>query len=70
MGKWHILYLRTRNRSKLGWFFWFGLIHVTIRRNLDIRISSEIRTVFAVARWIAIYQIESVAISFRMREIR
>ena len=22
------------NRSKLGWFFWFGPIHVTIRRNL------------------------------------
>ena len=34
MGKWQILDLRTRYRSKLGWFFWFGLIHVTIRRNL------------------------------------
>ena len=34
-GKWQILYLRTRYRSKLGWFFWFGPIHVTIRRNLD-----------------------------------
>ena len=34
MGKWQILYLRTGYRSKLGWFFWFGTIHVTIRRNL------------------------------------
>ena len=34
MGKWEILYLRTRYRSKLGWFFWFGPIHVTICRNL------------------------------------
>ena len=34
MGKWQILYLQTRYRSKLGWFFWFGPIHVTIRRNL------------------------------------
>ena len=34
MGKWQILYLRTRYRSKLGWFFWFGPIHVTIHRNL------------------------------------
>ena len=34
MGKWQILYLRTRYRSKWGWFFWFGPIHVTIRRNL------------------------------------
>ena len=34
MGKWQILYLRTRYRSKLGSFFWFGPIHVTIRRNL------------------------------------
>ena len=35
MGKWQILYLRTRYRSKLGWFFWFVPIHVTIRRNFD-----------------------------------
>ena len=35
MGKWQILYLRTRYRSKLGWFFWLGPIHMTIRRNLD-----------------------------------
>ena len=28
------MYLRTRYRSTLGCFFWFGLIHVTIRRNL------------------------------------
>ena len=34
MEKWQILYLRTRYRSKLGWFFWFGSIHVTMRRNL------------------------------------
>ena len=32
--KWQILYLQTRYRSKLGWFFWFGPIYVTIRRNL------------------------------------
>ena len=30
----NILDLRTRYRSKFGWFFWFGPIHVTIRRNL------------------------------------
>ena len=35
MRKWQILYLRTRYRSKLGWFFWFGPIHVTIHHNLD-----------------------------------
>ena len=29
------MYLGYRYRSKLGWFFWFGPIHVTIRRNLD-----------------------------------
>ena len=29
------MYLRYRYRSKLGCFFWFGPIHVTIRRNLD-----------------------------------
>ena len=34
MGKWQIMYLRTRYRSELGWFFWFGPIDVTIRRNL------------------------------------
>ena len=34
MGKWQMLYLRTRYRSKLGWFFKFGQIHVTIRHNL------------------------------------
>ena len=34
MGKWQILYLQTRYRSKLALLFWFGLIHVTIRRNL------------------------------------
>ena len=34
MRKWQILYLRTRYRSKLGWFFWFGPIHVMMRRNL------------------------------------
>ena len=28
------MYLRYRYRSRLGWFFWFGPIHVTIRRNL------------------------------------
>ena len=32
---WLKMYLRTRYRSKLGWFFWFGPIHVTIRRNLE-----------------------------------
>ena len=37
MVKWQILYLRTRYRSKLGWFFWFGPIHVTIRCNLAAR---------------------------------
>ena len=37
MGKWQILYLRTRYRSKLGWLFWFGLIHVTICCNLKSR---------------------------------
>ena len=31
---WLKMYLRTRYRSKLGWFFWFGPIHVTIHRNL------------------------------------
>ena len=31
---WLKMYLRTRYRSKLGWFFWFGLIHVTICSNL------------------------------------
>ena len=31
---WLKMYLRSRYRSKLGWFFWFGPIHVTIRRNL------------------------------------
>ena len=36
MGKWQMLYLRTRYRTKLGWFFWFGPIHLTIRRNLAI----------------------------------
>ena len=35
-GKWQIVYLQTRYRSKLGWFFWFGLIHVRIHRNLAI----------------------------------
>ena len=30
------MYLRYRYRSKLSWFFWFGLIHVMIR-NLGIR---------------------------------
>ena len=34
MGKLQILNLRTRYRSKLGWFFSFGLIHVMICRNL------------------------------------
>ena len=34
-GKWKILYLLTRYRAKLGWFFWFGPIHVMIRRNLE-----------------------------------
>ena len=34
MGKWQILYLRTRNISKLGWFFWFSPMHVMICRNL------------------------------------
>ena len=29
-----MLYLRTRYRSRLGWFFWFGPIYMTIRRNL------------------------------------
>ena len=38
MGKWQIVYLRTRYRSKLGWFFWFSPIHVTIRRSLDINL--------------------------------
>ena len=33
---WLKMYLRTRYRSKLGWFFWFGPIHVTIRRNLAV----------------------------------
>ena len=28
------MYLRYRYRSRLGWFFWFGPIHVTICRNL------------------------------------
>ena len=32
------MYLRYRYRSKLGWFFWFGPIHVTVRRNLAILI--------------------------------
>ena len=36
MGKLQMLYLPTRCRSKLGWFFWFGPIHVTICRNLAI----------------------------------
>ena len=31
---WLKMYLRYRYRSKLGWIFWFGPIHVTIRRNL------------------------------------
>ena len=34
MVKWQIWYLWTRYRSKLGLFFWFGPIHVTIHRNL------------------------------------
>ena len=32
---WLKMYLRYRYRSKLGWIFWFGPIHVAIRRNLD-----------------------------------
>ena len=42
MGKWQILYLRTRHRSKLGCFFWFGPIHVTIRRNLGADLTSGV----------------------------
>ena len=34
MGKRQILYLQTRYRYKLGWFFWFGPIYVMIGRNL------------------------------------
>ena len=31
----NIVDLRTRHRSKLGWFFRIGPINMTIRRNLD-----------------------------------
>ena len=31
---WLKMYFRYRYRYKLAWFFWFGPIHVTIRRNL------------------------------------
>ena len=34
---WLKMYLRTRYRSKLAWFSWFGTIHVTMRRNLANR---------------------------------
>ena len=39
MGKWQIVYLRNRYRSKLGWFFLFGPIHVSIRHNLEIELT-------------------------------
>ena len=41
------MYLRTRYRSKLGWFFWFGPIHVTRRRNLD--------KTLRLTGWVALY---------------
>ena len=37
------VYLRTRYRSKLGWFFWFGPIHGTIRRNLATKVDGKSR---------------------------
>ena len=33
------MYLQTRYRSKLGWFFWFGPIHLTVRRNLGCELT-------------------------------
>ena len=32
-----ILYLRADKRYKMGWFFWFGPIHLAIHRNLASR---------------------------------
>ena len=40
------LYLRTRYRSKLGWFFWFSPIHVMIRGNLARFFPPNVITVF------------------------
>ena len=48
---WLKMYLQTRYRSKLGWFFWFGPIHVTIRRNLGTNLQiSDLTKLCVVVR--------------------
>ena len=52
---WLKMYLRTRYRYKLGWFFLFGPIQVTIRRNLarnQYEIVDKVRTTLTFSKYV------------------